>query len=425
MDDSGNAHVRRFFRPVINASLIAAYLIFGSLALDPNRPPCINPLKWVAEVSFLLTYLGYIIDTRQMIVIWPPAKRQRLRQFLNDIFDNQYGTNRRGSTPKELARVLGLIRHGSFVAPMGLFFTLRLQFLLSDQSPCGMLRPRQWWKHKRLFLPPYILDELKRLYHSLSDDLYDPMWHRPIGLLIERLPTIFTNTDAAYSGLGGWSKELDHMWRLSIEDLWACGFPKFDRHNPQYGEPDIDVPDKNGKLCHINILEFIAMIIELWICVRQLFEDHSLIDGGHILLAWADNTSALSWLRYASRTRRPPVRRLARFLLAFLAHPFPALNLRVQGKHLAGELNKGADRLSRFELAPSWESVIEQVSHLKHLRTCLLPRELLRILSSLLVSEQTEASYAEKMTALWTIEPPVFVTGSSSLRGSETSISRT
>ena len=45
------------------------------------------------------------------------------------------------------------------------------------------------------------------------------------------------------------------MWRLSIEDLWACGFPKFDRHNPQFGEPDIDVPDKNGKLCHINILE--------------------------------------------------------------------------------------------------------------------------------------------------------------------------
>ena len=425
VDDSGNAHVRRFFRPVINASVRAAYHIFGSPTDDPNRPPCINPIKWVASVSFLLKYLGYIIDTRRMIVIWPPDKRQRMRTFLDDVFVNQSGPNRRGSTPKELARVLGMIRHGSLVAPVGLFFTLRLQFLLSDKSPCNVLRPRQWWRHKRLLLPEYILAELRRLYNSLSTDLYHHLWHRPIGLIVPRLPTIITQTDASYTGLGGWSEEFNHMWRLSIEDLWACGFPKFDRHNPQFGEPDIDVPDKNGKLCHINILEFIALIIEIWICVRQLFDEHCLIDGGHILLAWADNTSALSWLRYASRTKRHPVRRLARFLLAFLAHPFPALNLRVQGKHLAGELNTGADRLSRFELAPSWESAIDQCSHLRHLRTCLLPRELLRTLSSLLVSEQTEAWFEEKMTELWTIEPPVFVTGSSSLRGSETSISRT
>ena len=69
VDDSGNAHVRRFFRPVINASVRAAYHIFGSPTDDPNRPPCINPIKWVASVSFLLKYLGYIIDTRRMIVI--------------------------------------------------------------------------------------------------------------------------------------------------------------------------------------------------------------------------------------------------------------------------------------------------------------------------------------------------------------------
>ena len=207
-----------------------------------------------------------------------------MKVFLDELFINQYGTKRRGSTPKDIARVLGLMRHCSFVAPMGLFFTLRLQFLLSDKSPCGMLRPRQWWKYKRILLPSYILDELKRLYHSLSDKLCHHMWHRPIGLLIDRVPTIITQTDAAYSGLGGWSAEFDHKWRLSIQDLWDCGFPKFDRHNPQYGEPDIDVVGKQGKLCHINILEFIAMIIELWICVRQLFDEHCLIDGGYLAL---------------------------------------------------------------------------------------------------------------------------------------------
>ena len=175
-------------------------------------------------------------------------------------------------------------------------------------------------------------------------------------------------------------------------------------------------------MTHINIYEFIGIIIELWICGRQLHLDRYLVDGGHILLALADNTSALSWLRYATRTKRPPVRRLARFLTAFLASPFLALVLRVQGKHLPGLLNEGADLLSRFEKAPSWESAINQCSHLKHLRTCQLPPELLSILSTILGSEQTEAWCEEKMTELWTIAPPTFEDGCNRLQGSATSI---
>ena len=38
-DDSGNAHIRRFFRSVINASVMAAHLIFGHPKEDKNRPP--------------------------------------------------------------------------------------------------------------------------------------------------------------------------------------------------------------------------------------------------------------------------------------------------------------------------------------------------------------------------------------------------
>ena len=418
VDDSGNAHVRRFFRTVINVSILAAYLIFGSPQDDPNRPPCINPTKWIALATHILKFLGYIIDTRLMIVIWPLDKRARMRSFLQDVFANQYGPRRRGSTPKEIARVLGLIRHGSFVAPMGIFFTLRLQFLLSDSAAEAGLHSKHWWRNKRLFLPKYILDELQRLFQSLSDDLYHHLWHRPIGLLVEREPNGKTQTDASLNGLGGWSLEFLHMWRLCIADLWATGFPRGDRHNPQYGEPDID-----PLLCHINLYEFIAIFIELWICGRQMMEEHRLIPGGYCLAALADNTSALSWRRYASRTKRPPVRRVARLLLGFLAHPFLALNLRVQGHHLAGDLNTGADLLSRFEKAPSWESAITQCSNLRNLRTCRLPRELLCILSTLLTEEPTEAWFEQRMTDLWTLEPPIFESGSSALRGTQTSIS--
>ena len=424
VDDSGNAHIREYFRTVINVSVLAAYIIFGFPYEDPNRPPCINPIKWTPFANHMLTYLGYLIDTRRMVVIWPIDKRERLRIFLRELFDNQYGKRRRGSTPKEVARVLGLIRHGSFVGPAGVFHTLRLQFLLSDAAVDAGLQPRYWWRNKRLFLPDYILSELQRLYQSLTDDLYHPMWHRLIGLIVPRMPTIVLLTDASLNGMGGWCKELDHMWRLSIEDLWEYGFPKGDRHNPQYGEEDIDVRNQQGNLCHINIYEFIAIIISLWIAVRQLELFGWVVDGGHRILNLADNTSALSWLRYAARSKRPPVRRLARFLLAFLSHPFPSLNLRVQGKHLEGIKNVGADFLSRFEKAPSWESAISQCSDLRTLRTCRIPPELLSILSSLLTAEQSEAWFETKMTRLWTIAPPVFETGPTALQGSETSISR-
>jgi hypothetical protein len=418
VDDSGNAHVRRFFRAVVNASVIAAYLIFGAPESDPNRPPCINPLKWIEIATHVLRFLGYIIDSRLMIVIWPLDKRDRLRQFIDALLANQLGPSRTGSSPKEIARVLGLIRHGAFVSPVGVFHTLRLQFFLNDRTTAAGTAPRRWWQNKRLYLPHYILEDLHRLRASLSSDLYDHLWHRPIGLLIDRTPSIITRTDASLNGMGGWCAELNHMWRLSIEDLWACGFPCGNPANAQYWEPDLD-PSQS----HINLYEFVAIIIELWICARQLMEEHWYIDGGHILLALADNTSALSWLKYAARTKRPHVRRLSRFLIYFLSQPFPALNLKVRSRHLAGLLNTGADYLSRFELAPSWESAMNQFPPLKNLRTCLLPRELLCILSSLLTSEPTEAWYEEKMTALWTLEPPTFATGSSRLTGCQTSIS--
>ena len=294
VDDSGNAHVRRFFRPVINASVRAAYMIFGWPQDDPNRPPCINPLKWLAIATHMLKFLGYLIDTRRMVVIWPIDKRQRMRTFLNELFIDQYGPKRQGSKPTTLARVTGLIRHASFVAPMGIFVTLRLQNILGDLAKAAGTRAKHWWRNKRILLPSYILAELQRLYHSLSYDLYHCMWHRPIGLIIDRIPTIITQTDASLNGLGGWCSQLNHMWRLSIQDLWDCGFPKGDRHNPQYGEPDIDRVGPDGKLCHINIYEFIAIFIEIWIAVRQLDLERWLVDGGHRLAALADNTSALS-----------------------------------------------------------------------------------------------------------------------------------
>jgi hypothetical protein len=220
------------------------------------------------------------------------------------------------------------------------------------------------------------------------------------------------------------------MWRLTVDELVQAGAPaRMSWNNPHnYHEPDID-----PKAFHINVLEFFSIFIQIWIIVRQLFAASStqpsfeapgeiIPDGGHRILVRADNTSALSWLRYATRTKRLPVRRIARLLTAFLCHSFTATYLHFQGKHLAGIVNVSADHLSRFEKSASWAAVMRNCPNLTNLRICLLPRELLSILVSAYIKEQTEEWFDDATTRLWTIASPVFVTGSARPQGTSTSV---
>lgn len=429
VDDSGVAHVRRFFLNSATASVSAAYVIFGNPDDDPLRPPCINPRKWQEYVSWELQFLGYHIDTRKMRVIWPLEKRKKFIFFLDAMLAPQLANQ--GSTPQSLSRVLGIVRHAALVAPMGNFRSLHLQFLFNDRlaTAPGVGQLRRWYQRKIIRLPRPVIAELQDFRNAITMDLEDPYWSRPIGLIVPRSPTITVYTDASTKALGGWSahSELNHMWRITIEDFERCGLPRNVGWNNigNYKEDAID-----SKRVHINLLEFFAIFIELWICIRQLYLafttgialfGESIPAGGHRLLALADNTSALSWLRYATRTRRPPVRRLARFLTAFLCHPFAAEYLRVQGRHLPGLENEGADHLSRFEKSPTWESAMANCAHLTNLRTCQIPCELLAILASVYLKEQTEDWYATATTKLWTIAPPTFASGSNRLAGTSTS----
>jgi hypothetical protein len=254
---------------------------------------------------------------------------------------------------------------------------------------------------------------------------------------VDRIPTITVHTDASTKALGGWSAkgELDHMWRITMEDLLAAGLasPINSSNVHNFHEPQWD-----PRSLHINILEFLAIFIELWICVIQLHVAwiasrtnpptppsalaEVIPQGGHRLLARADNTSALSWLRYASRTKRAPVRRLARLLTAFLSREFPSSHLRVQPNHIPGVANVPADHLSRFELSPSWGSAMANCPELKTLRTCQFPQELLSLLVSAFSKPQTGEWFETATTRLWTIAPPVFATGSARLAGTTTSV---
>jgi hypothetical protein len=88
------------------------------------------------------------------------------------------------------------------------------------------------------------------------------------------------------------------MWRLTTEDLRFFGF-YVKMANPKSG---VQAADQEG--LHINPLEFLAAIVNLWLCltlVRFLPPCHM----GYIIDLFSDNTSALSWMKVTA-TLRPP-----------------------------------------------------------------------------------------------------------------------
>jgi len=434
VDDTGVAHARQFFPTAVAASVHAAYTIFGNPNDDPTRPPCINPAKWSDHPTHVSKFLGFHINTRTMEVAWPPDKREKARDYINTLLTAD-ATD--GCTPQDISRVLGLVNHAATVAPMGKLRTMRLQFLLNNilQTAPPPTHKGKWFRRHKSSLPPPIRDELSCFLALITNDLHDNTWKRPIGLLIPRDTTIVTTTDASTNGLGGWSDRhlLNHMWRVSVLDLQNAGFPSAMGWNNPHNFQDAD---NDPKQVHINILEFLAIFIEIWISVRQLlaYQDHPtaaerqaapacvIPAGGHRLLACADNTSALSWLRYASRTKRPPVRRLAHLLTDFLSQPFSATSLQIQPRHIQGVSNVEADHLSRFEKSPSWANVTASCPKLRPLRVCLIPPELLSVLASTFSEQPTEASSETATTALWTIAPPRFVNGSARPADTTTSV---
>ena len=162
---------------------------------------------------------------------------------------------------------------------------------------------------------------------------------------------------------------------------------------------------------HINIYEFIGITINTWLGMILYIEKKSKgtlphpSEPGHVFLILADNTSALSWMRYASRSRDIAVTNLATFF-AKLVFIFNSLHpSRLDQAHLAGKLNIEADALSRPQDFPTYTSIFEALPHLRNIRPYRIPRRLISILNGLLTSPSIVETSDEEIKRLLAIEP--------------------
>ena len=190
-------------REALLAAVTSAYDCFGDPELD-RRGACLAPSKFDLSASHRVTFVGFIIDSRTMRVIWLEEKVQQLWTMLGEWLNHK--TLR---SPSQIAKLLGFIRHGAFLCQIGNFTSIRLQWTLNGAIQAAGKKAKvrkKWWSHRRIAIPSEVFAYLRLMRKSLSRPHASKShhWSRPIAMLIPRSPTCIAYVDA----LGGWAASL-------------------------------------------------------------------------------------------------------------------------------------------------------------------------------------------------------------------------
>jgi hypothetical protein len=394
VDDNGIAAYRDNIFQALHQSVVSAYELYGFPEED-RRQSCLNADKWDKQVSHTMRYLGFLIDTRLLSVTWPFDKREDLRADITEALEN-----RRRVNPRLLARILGKVESASLIAPWGVYITASVRLALNRAARQNANRVRAFWHRGLMRLFASVIKDLQIILVALAEPEWSPTWTRLIALMIPRTATHEILSDASYGGMGGWSPHFLIKWRLLRAELIHFGFSM--KAINSANEPS-NLYDPAGT--HINILEFVAVVINLWVALK-LFQRLRTPPSGFVLEIIADNTSALSWLKFAATTENQTVRALARLTSCLLMHASHNL-ISIQSSHIAGPANIEADCLSRLHkngLVPAWTYVHEQCNRLIPCHPCLLPSELISSLAVLTIAPQTVVEFEALATRLLTLE---------------------
>ena len=288
---------------------------------------------------------------------------------------------------------MGKIRSAADIAPWGPYISLSLADTLKQATKCAFGPLRSWWMRGKVRFSKRVIADLRLLSETLTLPEFSPIWSCYLGLLVPRDPTHSFLLDASYEGVGGWSLDFRVKWRLTLQDLIDVGF-NMKVVAALTGEPN---PDQAG--LHINPLEFLACIINLWLFLCLIRREPQCATG-YILDLISDNTSALSWLKVTAMTKDLLLQPLACFASALIIKARTLLT-RVQPKHIPGKDNIEADALSRYTNGHyrSWADITAQCSRLQTCRICLLPRKLLSVLADLSSSRPIEGTYDDLATS--------------------------
>jgi hypothetical protein len=400
VDDSLYADLKKRILQAIAASIEACFIIFG--ARDDSLRPCPLSLEKFIETkcSPVRQQLGIIINTNTMCICIPQSKLAILEQLISTTLHQ----HRKQITVLEGATLLGNMDHIASYIPWfrHTYLTMRSSFntaishlkraveqsddyihLLGQSDGLSGTNLSHHQRFTAKWLASHVYsnrDEKLNLTLPLQNDLGllrtltsdQSLWITPIPHIIPRTPTFVAFCDSCLKGSGGYSPDLKFFWHLQ--------WPAYD--------PTAD--EILGDDTHINILEYISILITYAIAQSRLLTDPTLApDSYPTILIHSDNTSAVSWAQKTISSSDPIAKHVAR--LACLLQIHARLGLKVT--HIEGENNVVSDHLSRLHIhtdspvIPLLDQIkILQERHpqLEHCSHCPVPPNLLLRITTLL-----------------------------------------
>ena len=380
VDDTIMIEIRRLIREAASASAITATVFIGDPLLV-EAPISVEKFeKWFSHMN---ETLGFLINTRSMTVGYPDYHKASLLTLLNA------STWESGSVHqvRTLARILGKMRNLGQILPFGVHLSIHLQLTLNNyihkatgharsQADFQKRLKRAWAKFRTVHINAHSAAALRHLKSILSDDS-SSIWTRPLGLLIPRSAHYDGRSDACNIAMGGYCPELRFQWRLHNDHF---------RDLPAYLTPHPNEPEH-----HINVHEFIGVIINVFFMMITHIHPHTPSpsfnpQSGLVFRVQADNTSALSWMRHASRSRDIPLTNLSHLLSSLTFHFQSHQQSRFDAQHIKGSLNTIADALSRPQDHPTYLDVFHSYPEMRHIPAYRPPRRLISEINACLLA---------------------------------------
>ena len=308
-----------------NAIALAIHTIFRPVnAEDPiSRDDVISVRKLLAEgkLEEIKVVLGWIIDTRRFLIKLTDDKADRwlidIRELKNKIKENV------PITTTEWESLIGKCNTVAYIVKAGKFFLSRFRYRLrlSRRQGCHNKAKGYERESRDLDLWITIIEHLRQKGRSIN--------HTTV-----TLPRILTKQDASTEAMGGFTC-FGLAWRFII-------------------------PRALIKFFHINILEFLAMVVTGWSAIKAL----KLVDmNGWKILSQTDNTSALGWM--SGITRFDPDNLVSTLMREIIGRKWAELlldaGLSDYSQHVVGETNVIADHCSRH----TYMSNPEQLYHIR------------------------------------------------------------
>ena len=262
------------------------------------------------------TMLGWTINTVSMRVFLPTDKALAWSADITSLLKRNYVQT------KELECIIGRLNHIGHILPTGRYFLNRLRHLLSRCLKYGKQAMQPWERQDLILWQKFI-----NLVHTTGVHTNNLTFTKVTTILI---------TDACEYGIGGYNAKTGFAWRYLLP-LWMT------------------------KSCHINLLEFIASVVAIWL---EMLNNQDIIQFQKFL-ALSDNSSTVGWLHKSNFN--PKTHKGHDIVARQLATLLMETETTIESCHVKGEHNVVADSLSRDHHIHD--------SHLKFLLQSLFPSQ--------------------------------------------------